>query len=115
MATRTPLEITTRTTTVVGTTSGVAITTERPGAIRASLDGLERQGLETHALAFARPHAREHGLPVSSFRDLLDTLATLCRNHIRLRDADASYDRLTGQDALQRRSFELLDINPNRV
>ena len=47
--------------------------------------------------------------------DLLDTLATLCRNRIRLRDANASYDQLTEQNTLQRRSFELLDINPNRV
>ena len=56
----------------------------------------------------------QDGLPVSSFRDLLDTLATLCQNRIRLHDANASYTQLTEQNTLQRRSFELLDINPNR-
>ena len=55
------------------------------------------------------------GLPVSSFRDLLDTLATLCRNRIRLRGSEASFDQLTEQNELQRRAYELLELNPNRV
>ena len=55
------------------------------------------------------------GLPVSSFRDLLDTLATLCRNRIRLRGSQSSFDRLTEQNPLQRRALELLELNPNRV
>lgn len=55
------------------------------------------------------------GLPVSSFRDLLDALATLCRNHVRLRGSQASFDQLTEQNALQRRAFELLELNPTRV
>jgi hypothetical protein len=53
----------------------------------------------------------EDGLPVSSFRDLVDALATLCRNRIRLRGNDASFDQLTEQNALQRRAFELLELN----
>jgi hypothetical protein len=57
----------------------------------------------------------EDGLPVSSFRDLLDALATLCRNHIRLRDTQTSFDQLTEQNPLQKRAFELLELNPNRV
>ncbi len=57
----------------------------------------------------------ENGLPASSFRDLLDTLATLCRNRIRLRGAEASFDQLTEANPLQKRAFELLDLNPNRV
>ena len=57
----------------------------------------------------------EDGLPVSSFRDLLDALATLCRNHIRLRSSQASFDQLTEQNALQRRALELLELNPNRL
>jgi len=57
----------------------------------------------------------EDGFPVSSFRDLLDTLATLTRNHVRLRATQASFDQLTEANPLQRRAFELLDINPNRV
>jgi hypothetical protein len=57
----------------------------------------------------------EDGLPVSSFRDLLDALATLCRNHIRLRGSNASFDQLTEANDLQRRAFELLELTPNRV
>jgi hypothetical protein len=55
------------------------------------------------------------GLPVSSFRDLIDTLATLCRNRIRLRGSQASFDQLTEQNKLQRRTFQLLELNPNHV
>jgi hypothetical protein len=55
------------------------------------------------------------GLLVSSFRDLLDTLATLCRNHVRLRRSQASFDQLTEASPLQKRAFQLLDLNPNRV
>ena len=57
----------------------------------------------------------EDGLPASSFRDLLDALATLSRNRIRLRGSQASFDQLTEANDLQRRAFELLDVNPNRV
>jgi hypothetical protein len=56
----------------------------------------------------------EDGLPISSFRDLLDALATVCRNRIRLRDSHARFDQLTEQNDLQRRAFELLELNPNR-
>ena len=57
----------------------------------------------------------EDGLPVSSFRDLLDALGTLCRNRVRLRGSQASFDQLTEQNPLQKRAFELLELNPNRV
>ncbi len=57
----------------------------------------------------------EDGLPASSFRDLLDALATLCRNRIRLRGTDASFDQLTQANDLQRRALELLELNPNRM
>jgi Transposase DDE domain len=57
----------------------------------------------------------ENGLPASSFRDLLDTLATLCRNRIRVRGTEASFDQLTEPNPLQQRAFELLELNPNRV
>jgi len=52
----------------------------------------------------------EDGLPVSSFRDLLDALGTLCRNRVRLRGSQASFDQLTAQNALQQRAFELLEL-----
>jgi hypothetical protein len=57
----------------------------------------------------------DDGLPVSSFRDLLDALATLCRNRIRLRGSQASFDQLTEQNKLQQRAYQLLELNPNRV
>ena len=57
----------------------------------------------------------EDGLPVSSFRDLLDTLATLCRNRVRLHGTQASLDQLTDTNQLQQRALKLLDINPNRL
>jgi hypothetical protein len=57
----------------------------------------------------------ENRLPASSFRDLLDSLATLCRNRIRLRGSQASFDQLTETNPLQRRALELLDINPNHL
>jgi hypothetical protein len=56
----------------------------------------------------------EDGLPVSSFRDLIDALATLCRNRIRLRGPQASFDQLTEANDLQRHAFQLLELNPNR-
>jgi hypothetical protein len=57
----------------------------------------------------------EQGFPVSSFRDLLDALGTLCRNRIRLRGAQASFDQLTKQNELQQHAFKLLELNPNRL
>jgi hypothetical protein len=56
----------------------------------------------------------EDALPVSSFRDLLDALATLCRSRIRLRGPQASFDQLTEANELQRHAFQLLELNPNR-
>jgi hypothetical protein len=57
----------------------------------------------------------EQGLPVSSFRDLLDALATLTRNRVRLGGQEVGFDQLTEQSPLQRHAFELLDVNPNRL
>jgi len=57
----------------------------------------------------------DEGLPVSSFRDLLDTLATLSRNRIRPHGSPASFDQLTDTNQLQQRALELLDLNPNHL
>ena len=67
------------------------------------------------AKAKATTKRTEAGLPASSFRDLLDALATLTRNRIRLAGHDVSFDQLAEQTALQRRAFQLLDLNPNRA
>jgi transposase len=66
--------------------------------------------------AAKRKKATKHtddGLPLSSLRDLLDALATLCRNRIHLRGADDSFDQLTEQNDLQHRALQLLEPNPN--
>ncbi len=55
------------------------------------------------------------GLPASSFRDLLDALATLTRNRIRLAGHDVGFDQLAEQTPLQQRAFQLLDVNPSRL
>jgi Transposase DDE domain len=55
------------------------------------------------------------GLPASSFRDLLDALATLTRNRIHLAGHDVGFDQLSEQTPLQQRAFQLLDINPSRL
>jgi Transposase DDE domain len=55
------------------------------------------------------------GLPVSSFRDLLDALATLTRNRIRLAGHDVGFDQLAEQTPLQQRAFQLLEVNPSRL
>ncbi len=67
------------------------------------------------AKAKAATKRTEAGLPVSSFRDLLDALSTLTRNRIRLASHDVSFEQLAEQTPLQRRALELLDLNPNRV
>jgi hypothetical protein len=57
----------------------------------------------------------EDGLPVSSLRDLLDTLATLTRNRVRPHGSNLSFDQLTEATQLQQRPFELLELNPARL
>jgi transposase len=67
------------------------------------------------AKAKAGSKRTESGLPAHSFVDLLDALATLTRNQIRLTGRDATFDQLAEQTRLQRRAFELLHINPARL
>jgi hypothetical protein len=67
------------------------------------------------AKAKAGTKRTEAGLPASSFRDLLDALATLTRNRIRLAGHDVSFEQLTEQTPLQRRAFQLLGVNPSRL
>jgi hypothetical protein len=57
----------------------------------------------------------EDELSVSSYRDLLATLATLCRNRVRPHGSQVSFDQLTEATPLQARAFELLELNPARV
>ncbi len=56
----------------------------------------------------------EDGLPVSSFGDLLDTLATLSRNRVRVAGSPLSFDQLSEATRLQARALELLAVNPGK-
>ena len=67
------------------------------------------------AKAKAGTKRTETGLPASSFRDLLDALATLTRNRIRLAGHDVGFDQLAEQTPLQQRAFQLLGVNPSRL
>ncbi len=57
----------------------------------------------------------EDGLPVSSFGDLLGTLATLTRNRVRVAGSPLSFDQLSEAAPLQARALELLAVNPGKV
>jgi len=57
----------------------------------------------------------EDGLPVASFGDLLDTLATLTRNRVRVADSPLSFDQLSQATPLQARALELLHLNPGKL
>ena len=55
------------------------------------------------------------GLPVHSFRTLLDDLSCVVVNTVRLPGADqARMAVVTRSTRLQRRAFELLEVNPDQ-
>jgi len=61
------------------------------------------------AKAKAGSHTTADGLPASSLPDLLAELGTLCRNELRIGEAEHTFSRLTEPTELQARAFELLD------
>ncbi len=55
-------------------------------------------------------------LPVHSFRTLLDDLATLARNTVQPKVADAEpFEQLTTPTPIQQRAFDLLGVSPMRM
>jgi hypothetical protein len=60
-----------------------------------------------HADTKAGRHTDEHGLPLHSFRGLLDHLATLTRNTICLPDGH-TFDKITTPTQTQQQAFDLL-------
>jgi len=58
----------------------------------------------------ARKHTHDD-TPVHSFTTLLADLATLCANHIQPAHDTPAFTKLTTPTALQRRAFELLNVN----
>ena len=72
---------------------------------------------ETSPKAQAKAHTKrtEDGLPVHSFRTLLDHLATITQNRVLPRLPGAQpFDILTRPTPLQRQAFELLDVSLER-
>jgi hypothetical protein len=57
----------------------------------------------------AARHRDHNDQPVRSFRGLLDHLATLTRNQIKLPGTPTTFDQLTTATETQRRAFELLN------
>ena len=63
------------------------------------------------AQAKARTKRTADGQPVHSFRTLLDDLATLSKNRVRLAGSDdAEFYQLTEATPMQRQAFELLGV-----
>jgi hypothetical protein len=50
------------------------------------------------------------GSPVHSFKTLLNELATLTKNRLRLQDAEASFEKVTEPTPLQQRALALLGL-----
>jgi hypothetical protein len=59
-----------------------------------------------HADSKAGRHTDDHGIPLHSFRALLDHLATLTRNTITF--GDRTFDKITLPTPSQDRAFQLL-------
>ena len=74
----------------------------RPGRARDPLPLSPREGRQRHA--------PPTGIPAHTLPDLLADLATLCRNTIRIGQAEHTLTRLTTPTPLQTRALELLDI-----
>ncbi len=62
------------------------------------------------ALAKARSQRLPDGTPVHSFRSLLDALATLTKNTVRLPNSSATFDKLANPTPLQDRALQLLGL-----
>jgi hypothetical protein len=60
----------------------------------------------------ARTQRRPDGGPVHSFSTLLNELATLTKNRLRLRDDTACFDKLAESTPLQRQALSLLGLQP---
>jgi hypothetical protein len=65
----------------------------------------------TAAVAKARARRTEDDVPVHSFQTLLRDLRTVVANRIRLKAANAEFDRITTPTALQRRALDLLQVS----
>ncbi len=85
---------------------------EEPGAAEAARRSVVAPArVSDSARAKARRKHNAEGLPVHSFRTLLDDLATLCRNRVVANVAGAEpFEMLTQPTALQQKAFKLLGV-----
>lgn len=60
----------------------------------------------------ARAQHRPDGSPVHSFSTLLNALATLTKNRLRIHDREASFEKLAEPTPLQQQAFALLGLQP---
>jgi len=67
--------------------------------------------LSDAALAKKRRKTTEDGLPVQSFRSLLDGLATLTKNTIRMHDSHITFEQYARPTPLQEKAFDLLGVS----
>jgi transposase len=67
--------------------------------------------LSLAAVTKARTHRNANHEPVHSFRTLLRDLRTVAANRIRLKTANAEFDRITTPTPLQRRALDLLRVS----
>ena len=84
---------------------------------------IRRHGELEHEAGEVEPRRRRgdaaivHGLPAPVKDGQVEPreVVHVCRNRIRLRGSQASFDQLTEANDLQRRAFQLLELNPNRM
>ncbi len=62
------------------------------------------------ATAKASSIRTEHGHPAHTLPDLLDDLGTLCRNYLRIANAEHTFSRLTTPTELQAASLQLARV-----
>jgi len=65
-----------------------------------------------HAQQKAQDRRSEDGIPIHSFQTLLEDLATLCRNTVRIKTTDATFTDFTTPTTVQEKAFTLLRISP---
>ena len=89
---------------------------DREAARRRRATPVEKARVSPSAGRKARTRETPEGLPVHSFRTLLDDLASVVVNVIRLPGAGTERTTIvTRRTRLQSRAFELLEVNPDRT
>ena len=86
---------------------------DREGAQKEKGSPVAKSVVSTSAKKKAASKKTPEGLPVHSFRTLLDDLATLVLNTVQLPTDEGSITMATQPTALQSKAFELLEVRLN--